>query len=80
MRDDVRRALQISPSSSLEERTIDITTTGRRTGEPRRIEIAFYRLGDSVYLSGIPSPRPRSCSIEGGIPPVGGPPPSWTIG
>jgi hypothetical protein len=41
MRDDVRQALAISCSSTIEERTIDITTTGRRSGEPRRIEICF---------------------------------------
>ncbi len=39
---------------------IDITTTGRRSGEPRRIEIAFYRLGDDIYLSGIPGLKTRS--------------------
>ncbi len=59
MRDDVRQALAIGPSSTIEERTIDITTTGRRSGEPRRIEICFYRFEDSVYLSGIPGPRTR---------------------
>jgi deazaflavin-dependent oxidoreductase (nitroreductase family) len=59
MREDVRQALAIGPSSTLEERTIDITTTGRRSGQPRRIEICFYRLGDSIYLSGIPGPRTR---------------------
>jgi deazaflavin-dependent oxidoreductase (nitroreductase family) len=59
MHDDVRRALAIGPSSTLEERTIDITTTGRRTGEPRRIEIVFYRFEESIYLSGIPGPRTR---------------------
>ncbi len=59
MRDDVRKAIAISRSSTIEERTIDITTTGRRSGQPRRIEICFYRFEDSVYLSGIPAPRPR---------------------
>jgi len=59
MRDDVRQALAINRSSTIEERTIDITTTGRRSGEPRRIEICFYRFEDSVYLSGIPGPRTR---------------------
>src|SRR5580700_4342525 len=59
MRDDVRQALDIGRSSTIEERTIDITTTGRRSGKPRRIEICFYRLGDSIYLSGIPGPRTR---------------------
>lgn len=60
MRDDVRQALAIGRASTLEERTIDITTTGRRSGEPRRIEIVFYQFEDSVYLSGIPGPRPRA--------------------
>jgi len=59
MREDVRAALAIDGSSTLEDRTIDITTTGRRSGEPRRIEIVFYRLGDDIYLSGIPAPKPR---------------------
>jgi len=59
MRDDVRQALAITRSSTIEDRTVDITTTGRRSGEPRRIEIVFYRSGDSVYLSGIPAPRTR---------------------
>ncbi len=49
----------IGPTATFAERTIDITTTGRRSGEPRRIEIVFYRFEDSVYLTGIPSPRPR---------------------
>jgi hypothetical protein len=60
MRDDVRQALAIGRSASLEDRTIDITTTGRRSGEPRRIEIVFYRFEDSVYLSGLPAPTPRA--------------------
>ena len=59
MRDDVRQALAIDRSSTMEERTIDITTTGRRSGQPRRIEICFYRFGDAIYLSGIPGPRTR---------------------
>jgi deazaflavin-dependent oxidoreductase (nitroreductase family) len=59
MRDDVRAALAITPSSTMEDRTIDITTTGRRSGKTRRIEIVFYRFEDSVYLSGIPGPRTR---------------------
>jgi len=59
MRDEVRTALAIDERSTMEDRTIDITTTGRRSGEPRRIEIVFYRLGEEVYLSGIPAPRPR---------------------
>lgn len=56
MSEDVRQALAIDASSTIEDCTIDITTTGRRSGEPRRIEIVFYRLGDDIYLSGIPGP------------------------
>lgn len=59
MREDVRQALDIDRSTALADRTIDITTTGRRSGQPRRVEICFYRFGDTIYLSGMPRPRPR---------------------
>lgn len=59
MRADVREAMAIDASSTIEDRTIDITTTGRCSGQPRRIEIAFYRLDDDIYLSGIPRPKTR---------------------
>ena len=39
--------------------TIDITTIGRRTGRPRRIEIVFHNIGGRVYISGIPRPTKR---------------------
>ncbi len=38
---------------------IDITTTGRRSGTPRRIEIAFHNIGGRIYISGMPSPHRR---------------------
>jgi len=59
MRDDARAALALDANSTIEDRTIDITITGRRSGKPRRIEIVFYRLGEDVYLSGIPAPKTR---------------------
>jgi deazaflavin-dependent oxidoreductase (nitroreductase family) len=40
--------------------TIDITTTGRQTGLPRRIEIVFHRIDGRIWISGIPSSRTRS--------------------
>jgi deazaflavin-dependent oxidoreductase (nitroreductase family) len=40
--------------------TIDITTTGRQTGEPRRIEIVFHRIDGRIWISGQPSSRRRS--------------------
>ena len=39
--------------------TIDITTTGRKTGEPRRIEIVFHRIDGRMWISGTQSPRRR---------------------
>ena len=37
---------------------IDITTRGRKTGQPRRIEIRFHHIAGQVYLTGRP-PRRR---------------------
>jgi deazaflavin-dependent oxidoreductase (nitroreductase family) len=39
--------------------TIDITTTGRRSHKPRRIEIVFHNIGGRIYISGIPRPSKR---------------------
>ena len=39
---------------------IDITTVGRRTGQPRRIEIVFHRIDGRMWISGIPSHRRRA--------------------
>ena len=55
----MRRALAIDATSTPADRTVDITTTGRRSGFPRRIEIVFYRLEDGIYLTGIPAPKQR---------------------
>jgi deazaflavin-dependent oxidoreductase (nitroreductase family) len=41
------------------DRIIDITTTGRQSGQPRRIEIWFHRLDGKYYITGTPG-RPRS--------------------
>ncbi|HEY3192708.1 MAG TPA: nitroreductase/quinone reductase family protein [Solirubrobacterales bacterium] len=50
MDERVQRALQ-------NDRTIDITTMGRRSGQPRRIEIWMYRYDGRVFLSGGPGRR-----------------------
>ena len=50
MDDRTRRALSRG-------HTIDITTTGRKTGKPRRIEIVFHNFGDRIYISGMPGRR-----------------------
>jgi hypothetical protein len=39
------------------DRTIDITTTGRNSGQPRRIEIWRYRYDGRTFLSGTPGTR-----------------------
>lgn len=35
---------------------IDLTTTGRRSGEPRRIEIFLHSGGGQLFISGMPFP------------------------
>jgi deazaflavin-dependent oxidoreductase (nitroreductase family) len=50
MDDQVKRALE-------RDRTIDIITTGRKSGQPRRTEIWFHRLDDRLYITGLPGPR-----------------------
>lgn len=40
--------------------TVDITTTGRRTGLPRRIEIVTHVFDGRIWISGMPSSRRRS--------------------
>ena len=37
---------------------IDITTNGRQTGKPRRIEIVFHDIEGKTYISGMPG-HPR---------------------
>ena len=50
MTDVVRRELADDP-------TIDITTTGRRSGAPRRIEIWMMVVGDRFFITGTPGRR-----------------------
>src|ERR687889_800053 len=50
MNERVRQALA-------RDRTIDITTIGRNSGMPRRIETWFYRVDDQIYLTGSPGRR-----------------------
>jgi len=39
------------------DRTVEITTTGRRSGDPQRIEIWRYRYDGRTFLSGSPGRR-----------------------
>jgi deazaflavin-dependent oxidoreductase (nitroreductase family) len=51
MEEQVKRALE-------EGGVIDITTTGRKTGQARRIEIRFHNIDGPLYMTGTPG-RPR---------------------
>jgi deazaflavin-dependent oxidoreductase (nitroreductase family) len=50
MNDRIRRALSRG-------HLIDITTTGRRSGKPRRVELVFHNFGGRLYISGMPGRR-----------------------
>jgi deazaflavin-dependent oxidoreductase (nitroreductase family) len=39
---------------------IDITTTGRRSGQPRRIEIVFHAIDGRIVISGMPRAEKRA--------------------
>jgi deazaflavin-dependent oxidoreductase (nitroreductase family) len=39
---------------------VDMTTYGRRTGLPRRIELVFHAIDGRVIVSGMPRPQPRA--------------------
>lgn len=53
MDDTIRRALDRG-------QLIDITTTGRRSGSPRRIEIVFHNIEGRIIISGMPRPGTRA--------------------
>lgn len=50
MDERVQQALQ-------QDRVIDITTIGRKSGRPRRKEIWFHNLDGRLYITGRPGPR-----------------------
>jgi len=39
---------------------VDISTTGRKSGQERRVEIVMHNIDGRLYISGQPSPRRRS--------------------
>ena len=53
MHDRIRQALD-------QGQVIDITTTGRTSGLPRRIEIVFHNFGGRIYISGMPRHEKRA--------------------
>ena len=50
MTDEVAKALE-------QDLTIDITTTGKTTGQPSRKEIWFHNLDGRLYITGTPGRR-----------------------
>jgi hypothetical protein len=53
----IMEALTLTRGSTSQERTIDITTVGARTGRPRRLEIWFHQVRGRWYLSSMPARR-----------------------
>ena len=53
-----RQALALTTASSARDRTVEITTTGGRSGLPHRIEIWFYAVRGRIFLSGMPGRTP----------------------
>lgn len=50
MNEQVQQALE-------EDRVIDITTTGRKSGETSRKEIWFHNIDGDIYITGTPGSR-----------------------
>ncbi len=48
--DAIQRALET-------DRVVDITTTGRRSGDQHRIEIWFHNIDGDIYITGLPGTR-----------------------
>jgi hypothetical protein len=53
----IAQALAPGPDSTMADHTVDITTIGARSGQPRRIEIWFHNVDGAVYLTGLPGRR-----------------------
>jgi len=53
-----RASMESDITEALSEGGIaDITTTGRRSGQPRRIEIVFHNFDGDLYIGGRPGKR-----------------------
>jgi deazaflavin-dependent oxidoreductase (nitroreductase family) len=49
--------MQIVSDEIRDDPTVDITTTGRRSGLPRRIEIWMLEVDSRFFITGTPGPR-----------------------
>ena len=64
MNEEIRQALAITPASTARQRTVDVTTIGRRSGRPHRFETWFYRADDRIFLSGLPGRRDWYANLQ----------------
>lgn len=58
MDSDVQKALSA-------DRVVDITTTGRFSGEPHKVEIWFHNVDGGIYITGTPGPRSWYANLLG---------------
>jgi deazaflavin-dependent oxidoreductase (nitroreductase family) len=58
---------KVREALSRPQSVIDMTTTGRKSGEPRRLEIVLHNIDGHLYISGAPSRQRRSwlANLEG---------------
>lgn len=54
----------IDPETLASQLTIDITTRGRRSRRPARIEIWWFRFEDRFIITGTPGPRDWFANIK----------------
>lgn len=52
------------PADLANHRTIDLTTIGRKTGQPRRIEIWWFRVDGRFVITGTPGRRDWLANIR----------------
>jgi deazaflavin-dependent oxidoreductase (nitroreductase family) len=58
---------KVREALSRPQSVIDMTTTGRKSGEPRRLEIVLHNIDGRLYISGQPSRTRRGwlANLEG---------------
>lgn len=56
--------MPLDPDHLASQQTIDLTTTGRRSGRPRRIEIWWFRVDGRFIVTGTPGRRDWLANIH----------------
>lgn len=56
--------MPLDHDSLASQQTIDLTTTGRRSGQPRRIEIWWFRVDERFVITGTPGRRDWLANIR----------------